>query len=114
MMRPVTGAAIHSMGIRSMSAPRVWKIRLTFAFCSAKPNWIPRNPKLIFHICQKLSFGLSLIVSFIIKDQINSTLVYNQKYIKNNRISHLKSVHLACLRASLNKHQISNVSGRLK
>ena len=42
-----------------MDAPSVWKMRLTFAFCRAKPNWIPRNPKDMFQICQKPSFGLT-------------------------------------------------------
>ena len=42
---PVRGAAIHNIGTSSIDAPSVWKMRLTFAFCSAKPNWIPRNPK---------------------------------------------------------------------
>ncbi len=51
--RPVTGAASHSTGRSSIDAPSDWKIRLTFAFCSAKPTWIPRNPKLMFQICQK-------------------------------------------------------------
>jgi len=37
-IKPVTGAAIQSSGILSMSAPKVSKILLTFAFCSAKPN----------------------------------------------------------------------------
>ena len=41
----------------STLAPSVSKIRLTLAFCSAKPIWIPRNPKLIFQISQKLSLG---------------------------------------------------------
>src|SRR5690348_16985333 len=62
-MRPVSGAAIHSAGIASTPAPRVWKIRLTLAFCSAKPNWIPRNPKHMFQICQNDSAGLRIIVS---------------------------------------------------
>jgi hypothetical protein len=35
---PVTGAAIHRMGMFSTLAPSVSKIRLTFAFWSAKPN----------------------------------------------------------------------------
>jgi deoxycytidine triphosphate deaminase len=30
-------------------------MRLAFAFWSAKPICIPRNPKLIFQICQKES-----------------------------------------------------------
>ena len=55
---PVSGAAIHSAGMSLTSAPRVWKIRLTFAFCSAKPNWMPRKPKHMFQICQNDSAGL--------------------------------------------------------
>src|SRR6185369_17917936 len=31
---------------------------LTLAICSAQPNWIPRKPKLMFQICQKLRCGL--------------------------------------------------------
>ena len=42
----------------STFAPSVSKILLTLAFCSAKPIWIPRNPKLIFQISQKLRRGL--------------------------------------------------------
>ena len=57
-IRPVTGAASHRIGISSIEAPSDWKMRLTFAFCSAKPNWMPRNPKHMFQICQKLSVGL--------------------------------------------------------
>jgi hypothetical protein len=30
------------------------------AFCRANPNWIPKNPKLIFHNCQKFSRGFEL------------------------------------------------------
>src|SRR5438445_2567273 len=57
-MRPVKGAAIHSTGMSSTLAPSVWKMRLTFEFCRAKPNWMPRNPKHMFQICQKLRVGL--------------------------------------------------------
>ena len=53
---PVKGAAIHRMGISSLLAPRVSKILLTFEFCSSKPNWIPKKPKLMFHNSQKESF----------------------------------------------------------
>ena len=56
--RPVSGAAIHSIGMSSMLAPSVWKMRLTLAFCSAKPNWMPRKPKHMFQICQNDSCGL--------------------------------------------------------
>src|ERR1700704_5786319 len=55
--RPVSGAAIHSEGIASRLAPRVWKMRLTLGVCRAKPNCSPRNPKHMFQICQKLSTG---------------------------------------------------------
>jgi hypothetical protein len=40
-------------------APRVEKIRLVLAFCSAKPNWMPKKPKLMFHSCQNDRRGLS-------------------------------------------------------
>ena len=42
----------------STFAPSVSKILLTLAFCSAKPIWIPRNPKLMFQISQNVSVGL--------------------------------------------------------
>src|SRR5213080_4528198 len=32
---------------------------LTLAICSAQPNWMPRKPKLMFQICQKLRCDLS-------------------------------------------------------
>ena len=56
-MRPVSGAATHRMGMSSALAPRLEKMRLVLAFCSAKPNWMPINPKLMFQICQKLRRG---------------------------------------------------------
>ncbi len=62
-IRPVSGAAIHSAGISATSAPSVWKMRLTFAFCSAKPNWMPRKPKHMFQICQNDNSGLRFMVS---------------------------------------------------
>ena len=31
---------------------------LMFAICSPQPNWIPKNPKLMFQICQKFRRGL--------------------------------------------------------
>src|SRR5262244_3894911 len=31
---------------------------LMLASCRPHPNWIPRNPKLMFQICQKLRRGL--------------------------------------------------------
>ena len=31
---------------------------LMLAICSAQPNWMPRKPKLMFQICQKLRCGL--------------------------------------------------------
>src|SRR5437870_5724529 len=30
---------------------------LMFAICSAQPNWMPKKPKLMFQICQKLRCG---------------------------------------------------------
>src|SRR3546814_8777013 len=36
-------------------------MRLTLAFCRANPNWIPRKPKHMFHICQNDSVGLLFI-----------------------------------------------------
>ncbi len=62
----MTGAASQRIGRSSIEAPSDWKIRLTFAFCNAKPNWMPRNPKHMFQICQKLSSGCDLrMLSFI-------------------------------------------------
>src|SRR3954454_14903028 len=29
-----------------------------FPICSPQPNWMPKNPKLMFQICQKLRRGL--------------------------------------------------------
>src|ERR671921_2450096 len=55
---PVTGAAIHRIGMFSTLAPRVSKMRLTLAFCSAKPIWMPRKPKLMFQISQNDKRGL--------------------------------------------------------
>ena len=46
---PVSGAATHSAGRSSRLEPSDWKIRLMFAFCSAKPIWIPKNPNEMFH-----------------------------------------------------------------
>nr|GFB83762.1 hypothetical protein [Tanacetum cinerariifolium] len=57
--RPVVGAAIQRNANLSSCAPIVSKMRLMLPFCSAKPNWIPRKPKLMFQICQKLSRGLA-------------------------------------------------------
>src|SRR5208282_407231 len=33
---------------------------LMFAICNPQPNWIPRKPKLMFQICQKVRGGLSI------------------------------------------------------
>src|ERR1041385_3666391 len=32
--------------------------------CNCQPNWMPRNPKLMFQICQKLKRGLFMKDSF--------------------------------------------------
>ena len=54
--RPVSGADLQHRD-RVMLAPSVWKMRLTLAFCSANPNWMPK-PKHMFQICQnKRRFG---------------------------------------------------------
>src|SRR6188768_4566432 len=55
---PVSDAATQRIGRSSIEAPSVWKMRLMFEFCSWKPNWIPKNPKHMFHICQKETCGL--------------------------------------------------------
>src|ERR1700730_17544076 len=33
-----------------------------FASCKPQPNWIPRKPKLMFEICQKLKRGLFIVL----------------------------------------------------
>src|ERR1700736_230895 len=58
-MSPLNGAAIHSTGTCSRLAPRVWKMRLTLAFCRAKPNCRPMKPKHMFQICQNDTNGLA-------------------------------------------------------
>ena len=52
-INPMIGATSQNSDSEWRSAPKSERIRLTFAFCSAKPNWTPRKPKLTFHICQK-------------------------------------------------------------
>src|SRR6266536_1590964 len=34
---------------------------LMFAICSPQPNWIPRQPKLMFQICQNERRGLVIV-----------------------------------------------------
>ena len=34
---------------------------LMFAICRPQPNWMPKNPKLMFHICQNDNRGLSMV-----------------------------------------------------
>jgi len=58
---PVSGAATHSPGNFSISSPNDWKMRLMFAFCSAKPIWMPKKPKLTFHMPAKPCRGFSII-----------------------------------------------------
>ena len=70
--RPVTGAASQNSARSSGWAPSVEKMRLVLAFCSAKPNWMPKKPKLMFHNCQNDRRGfkegscISICVSEII------------------------------------------------
>jgi hypothetical protein len=59
-INPVMGAAAQKRARLLGDAPSVSKIRLVFAFCNAKPNCIPKKPKLIFQICQKFKSGLAL------------------------------------------------------
>src|ERR1035438_1349772 len=33
---------------------------LILAICNPQPNWMPKNPKLMFQICQKLSRGFCM------------------------------------------------------
>ena len=33
---------------------------LIFAICRPQPNWMPRKPKLMFQICQKLNCGFCI------------------------------------------------------
>ena len=60
--RPVTGAASQYRARLSGSAPSVEKMRLVLAFCSAKPNWMPKKPKLMFQSCQNDRRGLMAAV----------------------------------------------------
>ena len=50
-------------------------MRLTLAFCSAKPNWMPRKPKHMFQICQKrqLRFAVHAMLSSL--DSIEFPLI---------------------------------------
>jgi hypothetical protein len=50
------------IGISSTFAPRVSNILLTLEFWSAKPNWIPRKPKLMFQICQNVRVGFCFVM----------------------------------------------------
>src|SRR3569833_4024770 len=45
------------MGISSTFAPSVSIMRLTLAFCKAKPNWMPMYPKLMFQSWVRLRSG---------------------------------------------------------
>lgn len=44
---------------------------LMFAICSPQPNCMPRNPKLIFQICQNVRDGL-LVVCVTLKHETYS------------------------------------------
>ena len=37
-------------------------MRLTLAFCRAKPNWMPKKPKHMFQICQNVSCGFAVML----------------------------------------------------
>src|ERR1051326_6166714 len=36
---------------------------LMLAICKPQPNWMPRKPKLMFQICQKLRCGFCMVVA---------------------------------------------------
>src|SRR4249919_2358232 len=66
----------------SIDAPSVWKMRLTFAFCSAKPNWMPRKPKHMFQICQNVSVGFAVAgVSVIEWDPVRGSVRGNNDQV---------------------------------
>ncbi|MFC3214727.1 hypothetical protein [Novosphingobium panipatense] len=48
-----------------MLEPSDWKTRLMLAFCNAKPIWMPKKPKLMFHSPAQPCRGLSIMASFI-------------------------------------------------
>src|SRR3546814_705638 len=52
---PVIGATSQNSERCSTSAPNVWRMREALPVCRAKPNWMPRKPKLILKICAVLS-----------------------------------------------------------
>ena len=60
---PVSGAAAHSQDRSSRLEPSDWNTRLMFAFCSAKPIWMPKNPKLILASPAQLWRGFSMFLS---------------------------------------------------
>src|SRR3954451_19176594 len=59
----VSGAATHRAGKSSSDEPSVWKIRLMFEFCSAKPIWMPKNPNEMFHNPASDCRGFSTVVA---------------------------------------------------
>src|SRR6476661_928750 len=64
--KPVSGAATHRAGRSSSDEPSVWKIRLMFEFCSAKPIWIPKKPNEMFHKPAQDCRGFSVVVALSI------------------------------------------------
>src|SRR6476659_4491299 len=60
---PVSGAAIHNAGRSSTLEPSDWKIRLMFAFWSANPIWMPKNPNEMFHSPASDCRGLSIVTA---------------------------------------------------
>ncbi len=56
--RPVTGPARFNRGSSSGLAPISWKIGFIAVCCRPKLYWIPKNPKFIIRMFQKLSSGL--------------------------------------------------------
>ena len=54
---------------------------LMLAICSPQPNWMPRKPKLMFQICQKLFGGFCMIAPipllFLPRRQVNHPKLYS-------------------------------------
>lgn len=61
---PVMGATSQNHERCSTGAPKLSNMREALPFCKAKPNCMPIKPKLMFHICQKLSLGFVLLIMY--------------------------------------------------
>ncbi len=93
---PVKGAAIQSPGSSSGVAPSVWKMRDMFPPCNAKPNWMPKNPKLMFQICQKDKRLFDCFIELLFQ-AITWCLIYTQMMTHKKKPHPLKRGFLAHL-----------------